>query len=230
MARQGFMIYHEDARMLQFASDETIAAVFRNLFSLSVCLDETGEIKDFSADSGMIQALYDAMAGKIVRDAAKYSDKVRDNTIKAKAAALVRDAKANGKSLSAEKERYLAERWYTEQQRPAKAQQMPADAQQMPANKTIAETEAETVAPTESETLTQPPSLSVAVAQAEAVTLPAELQSLVQDAERRGVKVNERVIAVLREEFEKGTAEEVIRKLKAEPNFIVRLKMLGRML
>lgn len=54
-----------------------------------------------------------------------------------------------------------------------------------------------------------------------------EIQSLVDEASYRGVRINDRVIALLREEAEKATADDVLRKMKVEQNFIVRLKMLG---
>ena len=134
MSRQGFMVYHEDAKMLSFADDASIAKIFRALTSLSSGIDESGDIPLIDMEDGMIKALYDSMSSKIIRDSGRYAEKSRVNAITAKTAAIMRDAKSKGQTISKAQAERIATELYDSGNRTANANQMPANAGRSSAN------------------------------------------------------------------------------------------------
>ena len=213
MARPGFMIYHEDGKMLKYADDTTLASVIRNLIDFSMGLEESGEIPHIESDNGIEIALYDSMIQKIVRDSGKYDEEVKEQSIRRKIGHLQNCYKAKGIKKSKEAIRLEAEEWYTKEYRGKPGYSN--------CNVPGTVTQAQTITPTVTETIT-----GAVAERSEAETLSGKLQALVDEAEWRGVKVNDSVMRVLREEVAKSSVEDVINDLK-KPNFIVRLKMVG---
>lgn len=114
-SRPGFYIYHEDAKMLCFADDSTIADIFRKLSHLSADLDDPDEILPIESDNGMVIALYQSMAMKIIRDAKKYAGTCKDKSIARKIGHIQKEYKDAGKEISKSEARQKAEEWYTQQ-------------------------------------------------------------------------------------------------------------------
>ena len=179
------------------------------MIDYSVGLELTGEIPPIQSDNGMIRALYDSMIQKVNRDGGKYADVVKEQSIKRKMGHLQNVYKAKGIKKSKEAIRLEAEEWYT------------AEYHGKPVNSNCIET----ITETRTETQTKPTLTgSVAEAQAEAIPLD-EIKALVDEAESRGVRITNGVTRVLREELEKTSVEEILRKIRVEPNFVTRLKM-----
>ena len=116
--RRGFVLYYDDLDILAYADCAVFTTVISRLAELSKSLDETGEIITFERDfeDGVYQALFEAMARKVIRDHRKYREKSRTNTIIAKTAAIIREAKMKGKTISKYEASRLAEEWYEKQQ------------------------------------------------------------------------------------------------------------------
>ena len=214
MARPGFMIYHEDGKMLKYADDTTLANVIRNLIDFSMGLEESGEIPHIESDNGIEIALYDSMIQKIVRDSGKYDEEVKEQSIRRKIGHLQNCYKAKGIKKSKEAIRLEAEEWYTKEYRGKPGYSN--------CNVPGTVTQAPTITPTVTETIT-----GAVAERSEAENKPPELQQIIEVAERRGVKMNERVIGILFEEYNLSSEDEVIRKMTVQPNFLQRLKMLG---
>lgn len=107
MERPGFMIWHEDGKMLRAAQDQTLAAIFRAIYDYST----TGEIVNLQL-SEIEKALYESLLQKIDRDARKYDETKRDRTIKGLTSAIQREYKAKGVTLSKSDARALAEQTF----------------------------------------------------------------------------------------------------------------------
>ena len=111
--RPGVLIYKEDQEMLKELDCETFFRFLTSLWEFSAALDETGEIieQDLPFD-GMTKGLYKAMKNKIIHDAENYDKSVRENTIKGLISAIKREAQADGRKITSQQARALAEHRY----------------------------------------------------------------------------------------------------------------------
>lgn len=237
MSRQGFMVYHEDAKMLSFADDASIARIFRALTSLSSGIEEKGDIPLIEMEDGLIKALYDSMASKIIRDSGRYAEKSRVNAITAKTAAIMRDAKAKGQSISKAEAERIATELYDGGNRTANANQMPVNAGQSPANAGRLSANCNrnsnrnpNVTVTESLSVTQTPSVTRPVAEGKTDPHRVEIIRQIDQAVKEitnGIS-NQRVVSIMKTAAEVNVPEKLLKMVQSDPQFRSKLFLAAR--
>ena len=240
MVRPGFMTYHEDAEMLL-----ALAAIDRNVMAecmvqvinYSLTLEKTGEIISCEIQNPMGQAVINRMTEKILRDAGKYGDRVRTNTINSwkknlkdantKLGAKLTDHECynlavlrvdNNWSMSAEEIVMRAKELMAIDDRPD-TDRIPTDDRTMPNynhNVAIAVTKLSEAKPETKPTSLQTYPNSVGVPQ-------TDIERLVDKAKQNGILVTEKVRKYLEEVMARNTFEYVWTQLD-EPKFISKLK------
>lgn len=215
MARQGFMIYHEDGKMLKYASQSEIASIVCALIDCSIGLEESGEIPQPKLDNGIVRALYDSMVQKIIRDDGHYTDVCRERAIARKIPYLLEQYKEAGTKISQSQARKLAERWYDETYtKVEKSNQMNSNCSEAKRS--------ESVTPSETYSETLSPTVAVAEAQAEAVT--PESQQVYDCVQNQGIPIKPAVQKLLDESIKNHGAGETIRAILQNPAFLNNLR------
>lgn len=220
--RQGFMIYHEDGKMLKYADAESKLEIIDNLIDFSMNLENGCEVPQINTTNQMAKALYDSMINKIVRDSGKYDVKVRNNTIAAKCKSIMSVSKATGTKMTKQKAMLMAEQWYEGTHPDA------SECKQMQANSNEAETETTFV----SEAFSESSSVAVVVSSSvpdSHVSETSQLQLIFDAAERQGVKITDDVRKLIVDEASKSSCDDVMSKLMTQPQFVKRLTLLGGM-
>lgn len=210
MARQGFMLYHEDLQMLKHADDSTLASFIRNLTEFSVGLDEAGEIPTLQTENGMLKALYDSMVQKIIRDNEKYVETIKEQSIKRKMGHLQDEYKAKGIKKTKEQIRIEAEEWYTREYHgiPQNTTVNPGILQNSNCNVT------ETVTETQKETL----SLTGTVAERSEAVSP-ETQQVYDCVKNQGIPLKTAVLKLLDESIKNHGEGKTILAVLQNPDF-----------
>lgn len=218
MTRPGFMIYNEDGKMLLYLDVDTRDKIVINLINLSVNMDETGEIPSLDCENGLAKALYDNMVEKVVRDDSKYKDKARQNAIIAKAAAIMRETKANGVKKTKEQAYIEAEQWVD-----GRTQANASEREQTQANCNSNSSSNLNVSVASSLTT----SLSVPPPVSSSVTPSVSQQQAIEAVERQGIRVNSDIRKIIADECKDKSIEEFNTKLLTDLGFRQRLKMIG---
>lgn len=224
------MIWHEDGNILNEASDQVIATIFRGLYLFST----TGEIAGMNL-SGMETALFKSMIGKIARDDEKYNSQAKENTIKGLITAVRRQAMAEGKKLSNAQARAKAEEIYYANH-PAMAdnsqpQPAAADSSQL-TKRSVAEHNLSVSYP---ETIS-PPKAVAERSEAERTQNQErerqgegrEMRDVFKAASDKGFSIsNMRIVKLLRNECEKTSCDQVYERLQHDQSFLDELRMLN---
>lgn len=215
--KPGILLYHDDLDMLLCEDDATVGAVVRFFFTVST----TGEIPE-SPVKGMTAKLLATMTEKIIRDASKYAEVVKENTINGYMSAISRNATANGRKLSKEQIRQMAIEEYEKNHRSTVVN----DGSTVVNDGELTVTVTETVTGTETLTVTEKETVTEAVAVAESVT-QTETERMMANLRRKNITTTPAVEEEVKNSISSIGVEGTWNKIFGDLRFITNLRSIG---